>query len=42
MDFALKTSQKEILKAAREFAKGEFNKDLALEPGVKHEFPRKI
>jgi alkylation response protein AidB-like acyl-CoA dehydrogenase len=42
MDFALTTSQKEIQKAAREFAKGEFDKDLALEPRGKHEFPRKI
>ena len=31
MDFELTKSQKEIQKAAREFAKGEFDKDLALE-----------
>jgi len=42
MDFALTISQKEIQKAAREFAKGEFNKDLTTDPGVKHEFPKKI
>jgi alkylation response protein AidB-like acyl-CoA dehydrogenase len=42
MDFELSTSQKEIQKAAREFAKGEFDKDLAIELDRKHEFPRKI
>ena len=31
MDFELTKSQKEIQKAAREFAKGEFGKELALE-----------
>jgi len=30
MDFELTKSQKEIQKAARDFAKGEFDKDLAL------------
>jgi alkylation response protein AidB-like acyl-CoA dehydrogenase len=42
MDFELSKSQKEIQKAAREFAKGEFDKDLALELDRKHEFPKKI
>jgi alkylation response protein AidB-like acyl-CoA dehydrogenase len=42
MDFELTKSQKEIQKAAREFAKGEFDKDLALELDRKHEFPNKI
>jgi len=31
MDFELEKSQKDIQKAAREFAKGEFDKELALE-----------
>jgi alkylation response protein AidB-like acyl-CoA dehydrogenase len=42
MDFELTKSQKEIQKAARDFAKGEFNKDLALELERKHAFPEKI
>ncbi len=42
MDFELSKSQKEIQKAAREFAKGEFNKELALELDRKHEFPTQI
>ena len=42
MDFELDKSQLEIQKAAREFAKGEFDKDLALELDQKHEFPKKI
>jgi alkylation response protein AidB-like acyl-CoA dehydrogenase len=42
MDFELSKSQKEIQKAAREFAKGEFDRELALELDRKHEFPRKI
>jgi alkylation response protein AidB-like acyl-CoA dehydrogenase len=42
MDFELEKSQKDIQKAAREFAKGEFDKELALELDRKHEFPRKI
>ena len=41
MDFELTKSQKEIQKAAREFAKGEFDKELALELDRKHEFPTK-
>ena len=36
MDFELTKSQKEILKAAKEFAKGEFSKELALELDRKH------
>ena len=42
MDFELAKSQKEIRKAATEFAKGEFDKELALELDKKHEFPKKI
>jgi len=42
MDFELTKSQKEIQKAAREFAKGEFLKELALELDRKHEFPEII
>ncbi|MFO8084764.1 MAG: acyl-CoA dehydrogenase family protein [Desulfobacterales bacterium] len=42
MDFELSKSQKEIQKAAREFAKGEFDKELAIELEKKHEFPAKI
>ena len=42
MDFELSKSQKEIQKAARDFAKGEFDKELALELDRKHEFPTKI
>jgi alkylation response protein AidB-like acyl-CoA dehydrogenase len=42
MDFELTKSQKEIQKAARDFAKGEFDKALALELDRKHQFPEKI
>jgi alkylation response protein AidB-like acyl-CoA dehydrogenase len=42
MDFELTKSQKEIQKAARDFAKGEFDKEIALELDRKHEFPMKI
>jgi len=42
MEFELDKSQKEIQKAAREFAKGEFDKELALELDRSHEFPKKI
>ena len=42
MDFELNKPQKEIQKAAREFAKGEFDKELALELDRKHEFPKNI
>ncbi len=42
MDFELSKEQTAVQKAAREFAKGEFDKDLALELEQKHEFPRDI
>jgi len=42
MDFELTKPQKEIQKAARDFAKGEFDKDLALELDRKHQFPKNI
>ena len=42
MDFELTKSQKEIQKAAREFAKGEFDKELALELDRTHEYPTNI
>ena len=42
MDFELTKSQKEIQKAARDFAKGEFDKEIALELDRTHEFPKKI
>ncbi len=42
MNFELLRSHKEIRKAARDFAKGEFKKELALELNKKHEFPKKI
>jgi alkylation response protein AidB-like acyl-CoA dehydrogenase len=42
MDFELNKTQKDIQKAVREFAKGEFDKDLILELEKNHEFPRKI
>ncbi len=42
MNFELSKSQKEIQRAAREFAKGEFDKELAIELERKHEFPMKI
>ncbi|MCP4110205.1 MAG: acyl-CoA/acyl-ACP dehydrogenase [Desulfobacteraceae bacterium] len=42
MDFELNKSQKEIQKAARDFAKGEFDKDTALELEKNSEFPKKI
>ena len=42
MDFEITKSQKEIQKAARDFAKGEFDKELALELDRKHEYPMKI
>ncbi len=41
MDFVLTKSQIEIQKAARNFAKGEFAKELSLELEKKHEFPTK-
>ncbi len=42
MDFELTRSQKDIQKAARDFAKGEFDKEIALEMAKKHQFPEKI
>ena len=42
MEFELTTEQQDIQKAVRDFAKGEFDKDLALELEEKHEFPQKI
>lgn len=42
MDFELTQEQKDIVKAAREFAEGEFDKSLALEFEKRHEFPREI
>jgi alkylation response protein AidB-like acyl-CoA dehydrogenase len=42
MDFKLNKEQEEILKAADEFAKGEFDKDIALEHERAHTFPRTI
>ena len=42
MDFELSKEQLDIQKAARDFAKGEFDKDLAIELEKQHEFPRKI
>ncbi len=40
--FELTRSQKEIRKAARDFAKGEFDKDLAIELERESRFPEKI
>lgn len=42
MDFKLSRSQKEIQKAARDFAKGEFDKELALELDRNQTFPREL
>jgi alkylation response protein AidB-like acyl-CoA dehydrogenase len=42
MIFQLSKSQKEIQKAAREFAKGEFDKDLSLEHDKDQTFPETI
>jgi alkylation response protein AidB-like acyl-CoA dehydrogenase len=42
MHFELTKAQKDIQKAAFEFAKGEFDKELALECEIKHEFPEDI
>lgn len=42
MIFQLSKSQKEIQKAAREFAKGEFDKDLSLEHDKDQTFPQTI
>jgi alkylation response protein AidB-like acyl-CoA dehydrogenase len=42
MDFQLNKEQEAIQKAAREFAKGEFDKEIALEHERSHTFPSKI
>jgi len=42
MDFGLSKEQKDIQKAARRFAKGEFDRELALELEERHEFPTEI
>jgi alkylation response protein AidB-like acyl-CoA dehydrogenase len=42
MEFELNAEQLDIQKATRDFAKGEFDKELALEHERNHEFPRKI
>lgn len=42
MDFKLNKEQEAIQKAAREFAKGEFDKEIALEHERSHTFPRAI
>jgi alkylation response protein AidB-like acyl-CoA dehydrogenase len=42
MEFGLTKAQKDIQKAARQFAKGEFDKELALELEAKHEYPTEI
>jgi len=42
MDFELNTEQNSIQKAAREFAAGEFDKEVALELERTHTFPSKI
>jgi alkylation response protein AidB-like acyl-CoA dehydrogenase len=42
MDFTLGGEQEEVRKAAAEFAKGEFDKDIALEHERAHSFPKEI
>ncbi len=42
MDFELNMEQKEIIKAAREFAEGEFDPQLAMELERSHQFPFEI
>jgi len=42
MDFELTKAQRDIQKAARKFAKGEFDRELAMELEAKHEFPAEI
>jgi len=42
MDFSLTREQKDIKKAAAEFARGEFKPELAQECELKHRFPREI
>jgi alkylation response protein AidB-like acyl-CoA dehydrogenase len=42
MDFELTEEQRAIQKAARDFAKGEFTKELALECELNHVYPREL
>ena len=42
MEFELNKTQKEIQKAVRDFCKGEFDKELALELDRTHAYPKKI
>jgi len=42
MDFSLTREQKDIKKAAAEFARGEFKPELAQECELSHRFPREI
>jgi len=42
MDFALNKEQEAIRTAARDFAKGEFDREIALEHERNHSFPREI
>jgi alkylation response protein AidB-like acyl-CoA dehydrogenase len=42
MDFELTREQKDIQQAAREFAEGEFDKDLAIKHEKEHSFPRSV
>jgi alkylation response protein AidB-like acyl-CoA dehydrogenase len=42
VDFGLTKSEKEMQKAAKAFAKGEFDKDMSLELDKKKEFPTKV
>lgn len=42
MEFELNRTQQDIQKAVRDFTKGEFDKDLAMELEDAHEFPTKI
>ena len=42
MDFSLSDGQKDIKRAAAEFARGEFTPELAQECELNHRFPREI
>ena len=42
MEFELNKQQKDIQQAAREFARGEFDRDLARQLDNDHEYPTKI
>jgi alkylation response protein AidB-like acyl-CoA dehydrogenase len=42
MDFELTDEQRDVKRAAREFAKGEFDKELAMELERNHTFPKSI